>query len=289
MTAISERKTKKTVGSDENILSMYLNEINRIPLLSREEEEKTARESAAGNKAAREKLLNANLRFVVTVAKKYQGQGLPLEDLISEGNSGLINAVDRFNVEMGYRFISYAVWWIRQAMLNALGEKSRMIRLPQNRVMELIQIENARKMVQNQHSFEEEIKEIANLLNMDKDHVIELINISKGMLSLEYSISDDRDTPLGDFIEDNQNATPYQNAEKSVLERDIKNVLSTLEKNEAEVIRCHYGLDQRPAMTLQEIGERFQLSKERIRQIEEKAITRLRNPLRKDKLRVYVA
>jgi len=289
MTAIKERKAKKAANPDENILSMYLNEISRIPMLNREEEEKTARQAAEGNKQAREKLLNANLRFVVNVAKKYQGQGLPLEDLISEGNVGLVNAVDRFNVDMGYHFISYAVWWIRQSILNALCEKSRMIRLPHNRASELIQIEKARKIIQTQHSFEEEIREIANILDMEENHVVELLNISREMLSLESPISSDRDSLLGDFIEDSQYATPYQNAEQSILESEIEDVLNTLEENEAEVIRCHYGLDDRPVMSLKEIGDRFQLSKERIRQIEEKAISRLRNPLRKDKLKAYVA
>jgi len=289
MTAIKERKTKKTVSSDENILLMYLNEISRIPLLSREEEETIARQAAAGNKQAREKLLNANLRFVVNVAKKYQGQGLPLEDLISEGNVGLVSAVDRFNVDMGYHFISYAVWWIRQSILNALCEKSRMIRLPHNRASQLIQIEKARKTIQKQYSFEEEIREIADLLNMEESNVTELLNISRDMLSLESPVSGSQDSPLGDFIEDSHYATPYQNAEKSILESEIEEVLNTLDKNEAEVIRCHYGLNDHPAMSLKEIGDRFQLSKERIRQIEEKAISRLRNPIRKDKLKVYVA
>jgi RNA polymerase primary sigma factor len=223
------------------------------------------------------------------VAKKYQGQGLPLEDLISEGNVGLVNAVDRFKVDMGYHFISYAVWWIRQSILNALCEKSRMIRLPHNRASELIQIERARKTVQKQHSFEEEIREIANIVDMEESHVMELLNISRDMLSLESPVSGNQDSSLGDFIEDSQYATPYQNAEQSILESEIENVLNTLEKNEAEVIRYHYGLNDHPVMSLKEIGDRFQLSKERIRQIEEKAISRLRNPLRREKLKAYVA
>ena len=149
------RKSEKFDGN----LAIYLKEINSIPMLSREEEEKTARAAAAGDKAARAKLINVNLRFVVNVAKKYQGLGLPLEDLISEGNVGLVNAADRFDVEKGYHFISYAVWWIRQAIMSALCEKSRMIRLPVNRAADLVKIEKARKMVEKQLSPEEEIKE----------------------------------------------------------------------------------------------------------------------------------
>jgi RNA polymerase primary sigma factor len=164
-----------------------------------------------------------------------------------------------------------------------------MIRLPHNRASELIQIERARKTVQKQSSLEEEIKEIAAILDMEESHVKELLNISREMLSLESPISGSRDSSLGDFIEDSQYATPYQNAEQSILESEIENILNTLEKNEAEIIRYHYGLNDYPVMSLKEIGDRFQLSKERIRQIEEKAISRLRNPLRQEKLKVYVA
>ena len=144
-------------GGDDNILSMYLREINQVPLLSPEEEQKTAREAAGGDRAARERLVKANLRFVVNVAKKYQGQGLPLSDLISEGNIGILSAIDRFDAEKGYHFISYAVWWIRQGILKAICEKSRMIRLPLNRANELVQIDKARKLVQDGHSTEAEI------------------------------------------------------------------------------------------------------------------------------------
>jgi RNA polymerase primary sigma factor len=291
MTAMKETKAKKTVSScsDENVLSMYLNEISRIPLLTREEEEDAARAAARGDKAARDRLLNGNLRFVVNVAKKYQGQGLPLSDLISEGNLGLINAVDRFDVEKGYHFISYAVWWIRQSILKALCEKSRMIRLPQNRTAELIQIEKARKLVRGYHSAEGEIREIAGLLDMDTDHVEDLLNISKDMISLENPVSVERDTVLGDFIEDNRYAAPDQNVMHKGLQGDIEKILITLDKKEAAIIRCRYGLGSRPAMSLKEIGDRFNLTKERIRQIEKKAINRLQHPTRTEKLSAYVA
>lgn len=291
MTAMNERKAKKTVGtcSDENVLSMYLNEISRIPLLTREEEEAAARAASRGDKAARDRLLNGNLRFVVNVAKKYQGQGIPLADLISEGNIGLINAVDRFDVEKGYHFISYAVWWIRQSILKALCEKSRMIRLPQNRTAELIQIEKARKLVREHHSAEGEIREIAGLLDMDTDRVEDLLNISKDMISLENPVFAERDTVLGDFIEDNRYAAPDQTVMHKVLQGDIEKILTTLDKKEAAIIRCRYGLGSRPAMSLKEIGDRFNLTKERIRQIEKKAINRLQHPTRIEKLSAYVA
>ena len=283
-----KKETMMRKNSDGNNLAMYLNEINRIPMLKREEERKIAREAAAGSTAAREKLVSANLRFVVHVAKKYQGLGLPLEDLISEGNVGLLNAVDRFDVNKGYHFISYAVWWIRQAILISICEKSRMIRLPVNRAAELVKIERARKEIMNQYPIEEEIGEIANLLSMEKDHVRDLLNISKEMISLENSVSSYNDLLLKDLIEDDRYTTPDQVAEKNVMRADIESVLDTLDKDEADIIRCHYGLGQRP-MSLQEIGVRYNLSKERIRQIEAQALTRLKNPLRMKKLQMYVA
>ena len=281
-------KEKKTKTPESN-LSIYFNEINRIPILTREEEEEAAREAAAGNKAAREKLVNANLRFVVSIAKKYQGLGIQLEDLISEGNVGLLNAVDRFDVEKGYHFISYAVWWIRQAIMSALYEKARMIRLPVNRATDLVKIEKARKIVKSDYSTEEEIKEISELLSMEKDKVSDLINISREILSLDNPVSDDGALLLRDSIEDNQYTAPDTFAVHKSMENDIENVLDTLDDDEANIIRFHFGLGHRRPMSLKEIGAYYNLSKERIRQIEEKALSRLRNPKRMKKLRAYVA
>ena len=291
MTAIKEKKVKKSVksNSDENVLSMYLREISRIPLLSREEEDAAAIAAAQGNQAARNRLVNSNLRFVVNIAKKYQGQGLPLDDLISEGNIGLINAVDRFDVKKGCHFISYAVWWIRQSILKAICEKSRMIRLPMNRANELVRIEQARKYIGEQNS-EGEIQEIADILNMERDLVVELLNISRDMVSLENPVHSETDTSiLVDFIEDERTKSPVQNVVQSTLRKDIENLLNTLDKKEAEVIRCRFGLGNHTPMSLKEIGEQFNLTKERIRQIEKKAVNHLKHPNRSDKLRVYVA
>ncbi len=282
--------TVKRTSYDENILSTYLKEINAIPLLTREEEYEYAEAAAKGDAKARDKLVKANLRFVVNVAKKYQNQGLPLMDLISEGNIGLMNAVERFDVTKGYHFISYAVWWIRQAILKAVCEKSRMIRLPLNRANELVQIDKARKVVHGNRSEESELREIAGLLNMSQDHVRDIVNISRDMVSLDSPISVDRDaSSLGDFLEDDQYKQPEDFVIEANLRSDIDEVLSSLSGKEAEVIRYRFGLNGYKAMSLKEIGDQFGLTKERIRQIEKKAIRRLQHPTRMNRLEAYVA
>jgi len=282
--------TVKRTSYDENILSTYLKEINAIPLLTREEEYEYAEAAAKGDAKARDKLVKANLRFVVNVAKKYQNQGLPLMDLISEGNIGLMNAVERFDVTKGYHFISYAVWWIRQAILKAVCEKSRMIRLPLNRANELVQIDKARKVVHGNRSEESELREIAGLLNMSQDHVRDIVNISRDMVSLDSPISVDRDaSSLGDFLEDDQYEQPEDFVIEANLRSDIDEVLSSLSGKEAEVIRYRFGLNGYKAMSLKEIGDQFGLTKERIRQIEKKAIRRLQHPTRMNRLEAYVA
>lgn len=282
--------TVKRTGNDENILSTYLKEINEVPLLTREEEYECAVSVANGDLKAKDRLVRANLRFVVNVAKKYQNQGLPLMDLISEGNIGLLNAVDRFDVTKGYHFISYAVWWIRQAILKAVCEKSRMIRLPLNRANELVQIEKARKVVVNNRTEEGELLEIAGLLNMTPEHVRDIVNISRDMVSLDTPLYADRDSSnMGDFLEDEQYENPEQFVIANNLREDIDSVLLTLTPKEAEVIRYRFGLNGYKAMSLKEIGDLFSLTKERIRQIEKKAIRRLQHPSRMNRLEAYVA
>jgi RNA polymerase primary sigma factor len=275
---------------DENVLSMYLKEINRIPLLSREDEDKYARAAAKGEKYAKDMLVKSNLRFVVNVAKKYQNQGLPLADLISEGNIGLINAIERYDVDKGYHFISYAVWWIRQAILKAICEKSRMIRLPLNRANELVQIEKARKVLEGSMTEDEEIREIARLLEMDADHVADLISVSREFVSLETPVFDERDSSVvGDFVENTDYVAPEDYVIEQNLKDDINEVLRTLSDKEREVIEYRFGLNGRRALSLKEIGDRFKLTKERIRQIEKSALSRLSQPNRTERLESYVA
>jgi len=280
----------ESASCDENVLSMYLKEINRIPLLSREDEDKYARLAAKGDQHARDMLVKSNLRFVVNVAKKYQNQGMPLSDLISEGNIGLMNAIERYDVDKGYHFISYAVWWIRQAILKAICEKSRMIRLPLNRANELVQIEKARKTLEGARSEDEEIREIARLLDMDADHVADLVAVSRDLVSLESPVFEERDSSvLGDFVENENYVSPEDYVVGEGLKEDINAVLSTLTDKEREVIEYRFGLNGRRAMSLKEIGDRFSLTKERIRQIEKNALKRLTQQNRSELLEAYVA
>ena len=276
---------------DENILAMYLNEINKIPMISHEEEVELAQKAQAGDTAAKNKLVNSNLRFVVNVAKKYQNHGLDLSDLISEGNLGLLTAVDKFDVNKGYHFISYAVWWIRQSILKAICEKSRAIRLPLNRANELVQIEHARKVVGTKKTEQQEYEEIGAMLNMEPAHVRDMINISREMISLDAETNDSENghTKVADFFEDSAYDRPEEKAIEKSMHEDIDNVISTLRPNEARVIRMRYGLNGAKPMSLKEVGEECELTKERIRQIEKHAIIRLQHPTRARRLEAYVA
>ncbi len=287
--ALKKKKEKSSFSEDDNILSIYLKEINKIPLLTREEEDYNARQAAKGDKKAQEALIRANLRFVVNVAKKYQNQGLPLVDIISEGNIGLMNAIERYDVDRGYHFISYAVWWIRQAILKAICEKSRMIRLPLNRANELVQIEKARKNLQTENGMDPEIKDIADILELDKSHVSDLINISRDLISLESPVNQDKDASLvGDFVENELYRAPDEVMIEKSLREDINTILATLSEKEAEILQYRFGLNGKRPMSLKEIGDKYRLTKERIRQIEKKAIKRLQHPTRSQLLKSYV-
>ena len=277
--------------NDESVLDLYLKEINRIPLLTHEEETALAVKAAAGDKNAKNAIVRANLRFVVNVAKKYQNHGIELSDLISEGNIGLLNAIERFDVSKGYHFISYAVWWIRQAVLKAVCEKSRAIRLPLNRANELVQIEKARKIVAGNKTEEQEICEIGAMLGMESTHVREMINLSREMVSLDAAVNgaDGGRNSVGDFVEDTRYETPDEAALTSSMKADIDEVLGTLRPNEARVLRLRYGLDGDKPKSLKEVGDICNLTKERIRQIEKHALVRMQHPARMARLEAYVA
>jgi len=257
--------------------------------LTRKEEVALARMAKVGEPEAKDRLIKANLRFVVNVAKKYQNQGLTLSDLISEGNLGLITAVDKFDVDKGYHFISYAVWWIKQSILKAICEKSRMIRLPLNRANELLQIEKVKREIGSNKDGEADIEEIADFLDMDKSRINDLINASKEFVSLETPLSSDKDAnTISDLMEDTKGADPEKILIDRTLQDSIKHVLSTLTEKEANVIKYRFGLNGERPHSLKEIGDKYNLTKERIRQIEKKAISRLRHPTRSQKLQSYI-
>ena len=284
---------KDSFCKDLDVMKLHLNEINKIPLLSNEKEVELAKKAASGDKAARDLLVSSNMRFVVNVAKKYQNRGLDLEDLISEGYVGLLEAVTRFDVDRGYHFISYAVWWIRQSILKAVYEKGRAIRLPMNRTNEILQIEKARKAVSgsSKKSEAQELDEIASMLGMTKYHVREMLDISRDTLSLDApsSYDDSGKMTLGDSVASDTRSDPSENAMDSSLRDSIFEVLGTLDSKSAQVLRMRFGLDSGECMSLKQVGDHFNLTKERIRQIEKTAIMRIRNSSRKDKLVDYVA
>lgn len=266
------------MDNDNEVLSIYLAEINRIPLISHEEEYELALRAKSGDRAAREKLLNANLRFVVSVAKKFRGQGLPLSDLINEGNIGLITALDKFEPEKGYHFISYAVWWIRQAIMKAISEKGRTVRLPLNRANELMQIQKAMKtIIHDKETADPSIDEIAEATGLDSALVSDLLSISQDVVSIDSPVrrGEESDTALGEFIEDESDG-PEKQVMDSALRAEVRSLLSMLSDKERDIIELRYGLSGEKPMSLKEIGERYSLTKERIRQIEKRALEKLR-------------
>lgn len=285
-----KKKLLHTQKNYNNSLSYYLNEISKIPLLTREEEEELAIKAKKGDKEAKEKLINANLRFVVVVAKKYKNQGIPLADLINEGNIGLLTAIEKFDPSLGYHFISYAVWWIRQAILKYICEKSRMIRLPLNRANELLNIEKIKKKLVSDKGEEPEAEEIAKELDMDAKIVKHLIEVSKETVSLESSLYENNkeSSLLSDLIKDERSVLPEQKLETEHLNSIINSLLDTLTKKEKDIIEHRFGLNGTTSMSLKEIGRKYNLTKERIRQIEKKALARLKHSTRSSKLLSFI-
>lgn len=284
-------KKRHSINNDENILAVYLKEINKIPLLSHEEEQKYAELAAKGDKKAKDILIKSNLRFVVNVAKKYQNKGLPITDLINEGNIGLINAIEKYDVSRGYHFISYAVWWIRQSILVAIGEKSKMIRLPLNRFGELVQIEKARKEIYEITGEEPTAEEVADMLNLDKGLVENLLAVSREYVSLDTPLNPGaRDASVvGDFVEDKSYKLPEEILVDESLKEEIEKLLMNLPEKEAAVLRRRYGLSGETPMSLKEIGEVYNLTKERIRQIEKKAILHLKSLVQTKNIKIYAS
>jgi RNA polymerase primary sigma factor len=279
---------KQYTNRESQSLDKYLQEIGRVELLDPEEEIELARRIKKGDQKALEKLTKANLRFVVSVAKQYQNQGLSLGDLINEGNLGLIKAAKRFDETRGFKFISYAVWWIRQSILQALAEQSRIVRLPLNRVGALNKIGKAFSTLEQEFEREPSASELAEELDMSLFEVADTLKISGRHLSMDAPFAQGEDNRLLDVIQDERTPLPDHLLIKESLSKEVERALGTLTEREAEVIRLYFGLGREHSLTLEEIGEKFQLTRERVRQIKEKAIRRLRHASRSKQLRAYL-
>ena len=277
-----------TNAHENSALTLYLRDIEKIPLITREEEYELALRAKNGDSYARERLLNGNLRFVVSIAKQFQNRGLPLVDLISEGNIGLLTAIDKFEPEKGYHFISYAVWWIRQAILKAIGEKSRMIRLPMNKSADLIQILQAKTNLEKSGMDDVSLEDIAAECGMDSKDVLEIMQIARDVSSLDAPVSAGEDTSYGDFIECDK-PRPDEIVMDEALKASVNRILETLPEKERGIIRLRFGLDNNDAMSLKEVGEIYHLTKERIRQIEKKVLSSLAENQEVKELKAYIA
>ncbi len=270
-------------------MDSYLKDVNTIPLLSPENEAILSQQIKDGSQEALQKLVKANLRFVVSVAKQYQNQGMPLLDLINEGNIGLIEAAKRFDATKGYKFISYAVWWIRQAILKALAEQSRIVRLPLNRISELCKIVKQSRYLEQRLHRVPQIKEVVEGLGIAEDEATEIIQMSSLPAPLDAPLDREDDRSLLHILPNENQPLPDKETMDQSLVRELKRILTTLAPREAEIIRLYYGLEGERSHTLEEIGRRFGLSRERARQIKKKALIKLRHTSRCSSLRPYIS
>ncbi len=280
--------SKQITNRESQSLDKYLQEIGKVDLLTPDEEVDLAKKIKEGNQIALEKLTKANLRFVVSVAKQYQNQGLSLGDLINEGNLGLIKAAQRFDETRGFKFISYAVWWIRQSILQALAEQSRIVRLPLNRVGSLNKISKTFSELEQKYEREPSPEELAEVLDVTTAEVVDTMKISGRHVSMDAPFVQGEDNTLLDVLENDGEEKPDTGLMNDSLRREVQRALSTLTQREADVISLYFGLNGEHPMTLEEIGEKFDLTRERVRQIKEKAIRRLRHTSRSKALKPYL-
>jgi RNA polymerase primary sigma factor len=281
--------TKQYTNRENQSLDKYLQEIGKEKLLTPEEEIELAKKIKKGDQAALKKLVTSNLRFVVSVAKQYQNQGLSLGDLINEGNLGLIKAAQRFDETRGFKFISYAVWWIRQSILQALAEQSRIVRLPLNRVGALNKIGKTYNTLEQEYEREPTSNEIAEALKMDAREIIDTLKIGNKQVSVDDSFEQgEENNRLLDILSNEDEPNPDMSLMTDSLKAEIESALSTLTDRECEVIKLYFGINSDHSLTLEEIGEKFHLTRERVRQIKEKAIRRLRHASRSKNLRSYL-
>lgn len=279
---------KQITNRESQSLDKYLQEIGKVDLITADEEVKLAKRIREGDQVALEKLAKANLRFVVSVAKQYQHNSMSLGDLINEGNLGLIKAASRFDETRGFKFISYAVWWIRQSIMQALAEQSRIVRLPLNRVSSLNKISRTFSELEQKYQRDPSPEELAEVLDIATEEVADNLKISSRQVSVDAPFVTGEGNSLLDVLENNQVETTDSRLMADSLRRDVQRALSTLTQRESDVISLYYGLNGEHAMTLEEIGEKFGLTRERVRQIKEKATKRLRHGSRSKALRTYL-
>ncbi len=282
--------TKQFTNRESKSLDQYLQEIGKVDLLTPDQEIDLAKRIKKGDKPAMEALVKANLRFVVSVAKQFQNQGLSLGDLINEGNLGLIKAAQKFDETRGFKFISYAVWWIRQSIMQAISEQSRIVRLPLNRIGSLSKISKAYRDLEQEYERKPTTSELATMLDMSAEDVAYALQISGHHVSVDAPFGGDDDkNSLIDVLPNEQQPSPDFTLMKESLKAEVEEVLSTLSEREAEVLKLYFGLETGQSATLEEIGDRFNLTRERVRQIKEKALRSLRHGPRSSKLKVYLS
>ncbi|MCF8347418.1 MAG: sigma-70 family RNA polymerase sigma factor [Bacteroidales bacterium] len=280
--------TKQVTNRETASLDKYLQEIGKVDLITAEEEVELARRIKQGDRVALEKLTKANLRFVVSVSKQYQNQGLSLPDLINEGNLGLIKAAQRFDETRGFKFISYAVWWIRQSILQALAEQSRIVRLPLNKIGSINKINKASARLEQSFEREPNSEEIASELEMTESEVKESMRNAGRHVSMDAPLIQDEDNTMYDVLRNEEGTTPETGLLYESLRKEIDRAIQTLTQREADVVKLYFGLNAGHPMTLEEIGEKFDLTRERVRQIKEKAIRRLKHTSRSKILKSYL-
>ncbi|MBZ0244240.1 MAG: sigma-70 family RNA polymerase sigma factor [Bacteroidales bacterium] len=280
--------TKQVTNRETASLDKYLQEIGKVELITAEEEVTLAQRIKQGDRAALEKLTKANLRFVVSVSKQYQNQGLSLPDLINEGNLGLIKAAQRFDETRGFKFISYAVWWIRQSILQALAEQSRIVRLPLNKIGSINKINKAYARLEQEFEREPNAEEIADVLEITENEVKESMKNAGRHVSMDAPLIQDEDNNMYDVLRSEEAITPETELLYESLRKEIDRAISTLTQREADVVKLYFGLNGSHPMTLEEIGEKFDLTRERVRQIKEKAIRRLKHTSRSKILKSYL-
>lgn len=275
-------------GNAEDPVRMYLKEIGRIPLLSSEEEIELAKRMEEGDEEAKKKLSEANLRLTVSIAKRYSGRGMQFLDLIQEGNLGLIKAVEKFDYRKGYKFSTYATWWIRQSITRAIADQARTIRIPVHMVETMNRVNRTSRRLLQEYGREPTPEEIAEAMNLPVERVLEISKISQEPVSLETPIGEEEDSHLGDFIQDENIPVPADEAAHTLLREQLEKVMDTLSEREQKVLALRFGLEDGKPHTLEEVGREFQVTRERIRQIEAKALRKLRHPTRSRKLRDFL-